>query len=79
MRALGDLLVILGLTIAAFAVGPGATDPGASPPDQVGSSRPVPAADALPAAPVSQTVYVPTRRTAAFTQSNGRPGIRTPL
>jgi hypothetical protein len=66
MRALGDLLVILGLTIAACAVGPAGIDPGAGQPDQVGASRPIPAAAALPAAPVSQTVYVPARRTAAL-------------
>jgi hypothetical protein len=67
MRALGDLLVILGLTVAAFAVRPGdrLDDAGARPPDEAGASRVIEASTAVAAAPASQTIYVPTRRAAA--------------
>src|SRR5215831_6654022 len=67
MRALGDILVILGLTVAAFAVRSGdrIDNAGARPPDEAGASRVIEASTAVPAAPASQTVYVPTRRAAA--------------
>jgi hypothetical protein len=67
MRALGDLLIILGLSVAAFALRTGGTldDTGARQVDAPGANRPV-EAPTVPAAPVSQTVYVPTRRTAAL-------------
>jgi hypothetical protein len=67
VRALGDLLVILGLSVAAFAVHSGGTldDAGARRVDEPGASLPIEASAAVPAAPVSQMVYVPTRRTAA--------------
>src|SRR5262249_50000881 len=79
-RALGLLLVILGWGAAAFALRPG--DPldnaGASQAD-VGASRPIGASAAIPAAPVSQTVYVPTRRAAAVpTAMAGREVPGTP-
>jgi hypothetical protein len=67
MRALGVLLVLLGLAIAAFAVRRGDTldDAGASQSGDPSASRPIGASAATPAVPISQTVYVPTRRTAA--------------
>ena len=66
MRALGHLLVILGLTIAAFVLRPGdqLDDAGSRTPDKAGTSRAIEASAAVPAAPASQTVYVPTRRAA---------------
>jgi hypothetical protein len=66
MRALGHLLVILGLTVAAFALRPAdkLDDVGARPPDKAGSSSPIEASAAVPAAAISQTVYVRTRRAA---------------
>jgi hypothetical protein len=69
MRALGDLLIILGLTVAAFASGSGGTlnDAGGTPPPaNAGASRST-QASAIPDPPVSQTVYVPTRRTTGRT------------
>jgi hypothetical protein len=66
MRALGDLLIILGLTVAAFASGSGNTldDAGAPPAANAVASRGI-QASAIPDPPVSQTVYVSTRRTTA--------------
>src|SRR5262245_66241828 len=67
MRVLGILLVFLGLAVAAFAVRPGdRLDHAAlTQLDDAGASHPIGASAAVPAAPISQTVYVPTRRTAA--------------
>jgi len=67
MRALGHLLVILGLTVAAFALRPDdkLDDAGSRPPDKADTSGAIEASAAVPAAPASQTVYVPTRRTTA--------------
>jgi hypothetical protein len=85
MRALGHLLVVLGLAVVAFAFRPGDTLDGASahfhPPDKAGASRGTEALTALSAAPASQTVYVPMRRTIAVPtattgqQSSGRPNL----
>jgi len=63
MRALGHLLVILGLAVAAFALRPDdkLDEAGSGPPDSAGI-RAIEALAAVPAAPASQTVYVPTRR-----------------
>jgi hypothetical protein len=67
MRALGALLVLLGLAIAAFAVRRGDTldDADARQSGDPSASRPIGASAATPAVPISQTVYVPTRQTAA--------------
>ena len=67
MRALGHLLVILGLAVAAFALRPGDTldNAGASQAD-VGASRPIGASAGVPAAPTSETIYVPMRRAPAL-------------
>jgi hypothetical protein len=81
MRALGVLLVLLGLALAALTVRPGDTldDAGASQPDDPGASRPIGASAAVPAVPISQTVYVPTRRTAAVpTATAAQESPRTP-
>jgi hypothetical protein len=58
MRALGVLLVLLGLAIAAFAVRRGDTldDAGASQSGDPSASRPIGASAATPAVPISQTV-----------------------
>src|SRR5262245_40543206 len=80
MRALGHLLVILGLAVAAFALRPGDTldNAGASQAD-VGASRPIGASAAIPAAPISETVYVPIRRAAApLTATATQESPRTP-
>lgn len=76
MRALGDLLIILGLTVAAFASGSGDTldDAGAPPPATAGASRST-QASAIPDPPVSQTVYVPTRRTTAVPPAAATPEL----
>jgi hypothetical protein len=82
MRALGHLLVILGLTVAAFALRPAdkLDDTGARPSDKARSSSPIAASAAVPAASASQTVYVPTRRaavvpTAMAGQASGTPSL----
>jgi hypothetical protein len=79
MRALGHLLVILGLTVAAFALRPAdkLDDAGVRPPDKAGS---IEASAAVPAASVLQVVYVPTRRavvvlTAMAGQASGTPSL----
>jgi hypothetical protein len=68
MRALGDLLIILGLSVAAFVVRSGGTlnETGARQVDEPSVRRPVEAPAAVPSAPVSQTIYIPTRRTATL-------------
>ena len=71
MRALGILLVPLGLAVAAFAVRPGDTL------DDAAASRPIGASAAVPTAPISQTVYVPMRRAAAPIATAGQELPRT--
>jgi hypothetical protein len=83
MRALGHLLVVLGLAVAAFAFRSGDTldDASAHPPDEARASRGIEASAAVSAAPASQTVYVPMRRTTAVPiattgrQLPGRPDL----
>lgn len=77
MRVLGDFLIILGLSVAAFAVRSGGTldNAGARPVDEPGASHLLEASAAFPAAPVSQTVYVPNRRTAALPAATVAPEL----